>query len=723
MPSPPFPASAKSGWGLAVGVIAIYLILLLATSHDGFWTLDNGLKYLTIKNQVSHPFRSFDIPITHQEIDPWNEATPLIPPFVHTQDHKIIPVFPPAFIVLCSLAWKLAGQWILSVIPWLAAIGVILICWRFPSAIPPCGSRGEQKGGRYSDLSDESGLPPRISRGEQKGAHPSSITALILIALASPLAFYALTLWEHTAAMLCITAGVALSFRRNPRSGLWRWILAGVLLGVGGMFRLECWVVAVSWIIASIPLRNDLVNQVPEGASLDPPFHSRDLSALEESGKPVLRWTALTIGLLTAATVWLFTNFWWTGSFLPLQFSENWRMYGASSGHSGFLGWIIARWDALTILLFSAHPQSTVNLLLNVAMILGIVLAVMPMKHRLSPDSRLRGNDIWKTIGLVLILGAYLTFLILEWHLDHPIAATAFTGGLLWTCPWVILAIPQMKQPPEIRRLSIAILLSIVLIIAMTPISRGIHFGPRLLLGVMPLLAIVLSQTAFSAAPQKYSQIAVWVLVGLTVIHQGRGISLLEKQKSWNAELASKLSAVEERIVLTDLWWVPGDMGLTWDTHSFFLVSRPEVFEDILFHMKTNGVNHFVFCSEAPATVAKLDAPITVENRLTWESSERPPTVVELVGLSEDSSKWAALATKVGLRQYAPETLDRALIPFEAAVSWSPRNPDAWYQLGVLKSELWDEEGARKAFETAVSIDSTHQPSLKALRHWRNVRG
>jgi len=715
MSSPPFSLRAKFGTVIVAGVIALYLILLLVMPYDGFWTLDNGLKYLIIKDQVSHPFRSFDIPISHPEIDPWNEATPLTPPFVHREDHKIIPVFPPLFVVLCSLTWKLAGQWTPSVIPWLAAIGVILICWRV--FLPPYASRGENKGGLSSDLTPESGIPPYdSSRGEEKGGH-SSATALILVALASPLAFYALTLWEHTLAMLCVTAGVALSFetiqpdvglrKANPTyksSVMRRQFFAGLLLGIGGMFRLECWIVAVSWVIVSIPLSR------------------KNSSSPGESGNSRLRWTALIFGLLTAALLWLATNFWWTGSFLPLQFSENWKMYGSPSEPTGFLGWIIARWDSLTILLFSANPRLTTNLLLNAAMILGIALAVVPLKRRITSASGFRGNDAWMIIGLGLILGSYLMFLILEWHLDHPIAATAFTGGLLWTCPWAIFAIPQMRQQAEIRKLSVAILMSIVLVIAITPISKGIHFGPRILLGVIPLLAIAVSQTASPVGRRGYFQIAAWLLVGLTVVHQARGVSLLERQESLNAVLASRVSALEERIILTDLWWFPADVARAWDEHSFFLVSRPEVLEDVLFHMKTNGVTHFAFCSESPASIAKLDAPITVGKRLTWESAERPPAVVEHVRLIEDSSKWAALATRVGLRRYSPESLYRALIPFQSAVSWSPRDPDAWYRLGVLKLELGDEEGARQALETVVSIDSTHQRSLKALRHWRNVR-
>jgi tetratricopeptide (TPR) repeat protein len=210
------------------------------------------------------------------------------------------------------------------------------------------------------------------------------------------------------------------------------------------------------------------------------------------------------------------------------------------------------------------------------------------------------------------------------------------------------------------------------------------------LLVVIPLLAIAVSQMHVPTERFGYFRIAATALVCLTVIQQGYGISLLTKQKSSNAELASRIENLKDRIIVTDLWWMPADMARTWDEHDYFLVSR-------------------------------MDLPIEIGNRLEWHLGERPPAVVEQVKLSNDSVKWAALATKVGLRQYRMQQLDRALAPLEDAVRWNDKDPDAWYRLGSLKLQMWDEEGAREAFEQAVKIDSTHQQALKALRRLRNV--
>jgi hypothetical protein len=625
-------------------LICLYLILIFLITANGFWTLDNGLKYLAIRHQVTQPFHSITLPLPHPEIDPWNEAAPLIPPFVHHQDGKLIPVFAPLFIVFCALVWRFLGQWILPWIPWVATLCLFFICWRV----------------FFAKLKD------------------NAIPAVLLLALASPITFYSFTLWEHTQSILCVTAGIALTFHSSDSKSLWRWFFAGLLLGVGGMLRLEGWLVAISWAIVVFSNSNRVL------------------------------WTTMIMGLIVAAFLWMGTNLWWTGSLLPLQFFENWKAAGYSQDYSSILTWIISRWKTIVNLLFSAHSQPIVNLVLNGVFLIGATVSFAARKLNIS------------RVGLGLMLGSYLTFLVLELNLSYPIAATAVTGGLIWCCPWVVFAIPRLRQKGESRRLLIAILITIILIVLITPISRGIHFGPRILLVIIPLFAIIVSKVKFSAERHGAFQIAAWILIGLSVIHQGRGIELLARQKSLNANLTARISQLEEEIILTDLWWVPADMARTWDHHSYFLISRKEVLEDLLFHLKVNDVKKFAYYSESPATISKLELPIRVVDRSVWDIGERSPIIVEHVIMTDDSLKWAQLATQVGMRQYQPETMDRSLCPFETSVNWNPEDPEAWYRLGTLKMQMWDEDGARHAFETAVSIDSTHQRSLKALRYWRN---
>jgi hypothetical protein len=640
-----FPAAKAALWS-GLGIAALYLIVLLLIPHNGFWTLDNGLKYLAIRSQIPDPFQSLNISIPDRQIDPWNEATPLIPPFIHREDGRIIPVFPPIFIALCSLLWSLAGEWTLLWIPWIAALGVLLIC----------------------------------CRGFSSDQQQSSITILTLMTVASPLLFYALTLWEHTLAMLCVIGGVALTMGDRESSSLWRWFFAGILLGLSGIFRLEGWIVALSWTIVTFRYRNRV------------------------------QWTLLVVGLVLTAGFWVASNFWWTGSLLPLQFMENLKTYGASGGHSGITGWMISRGGTAANLLFSANPNVSITILLNAALIVGIAVLLISRRPTITK------------IGVGVVMGAYLAFLVLEWRLAHPVASTLFTGGLLWCCPWVIFAIPIMRPSPAVRRLLIASLLSIVIIILITPISHGIHFGPRILLTVIPLLAVAVAQVRFPAERQHYFQITAIVLLCLTIVHQGYGITVLARQKSWNAELASRTEKLKDKIIVTDLWWVPADMARTWDKHSYFFVPQGDVLEDLLFHMKINNVDQFAYYSESPATLANFDLPINVLDRSIWDIGERRPTVVERIVLTDNSLKWAALATKVGLRQYRMEELDRALIPLEDAVAWNDSDPDAWYRLGTLKLQMWDEKGAREAFENAVKIDSTHQRALKALQRLREER-
>ena len=56
-------STAKTVIWFGLILSALYLIILLLILHSGFWTLDNGLKYLAIRSQIPNPLQSFNIPI------------------------------------------------------------------------------------------------------------------------------------------------------------------------------------------------------------------------------------------------------------------------------------------------------------------------------------------------------------------------------------------------------------------------------------------------------------------------------------------------------------------------------------------------------------------------------------------------------------------------------------------------------------------------------------
>lgn len=627
-----------------LGTVVLYLLLFFSVNQDGFWTLDNGLKFLTVRTQSNHPCTSLNIPIQESDIDPWRQATPLIEPFIHQQENRIIPVFPPLFIVGSSVAYHLFGPGILYWIPWSAAIGILItMTYGFK---------------RY---------------------FPDITSSVIVLALATPLAFYALTLWEHTLSILFLLMGIALTILSDVSSSLWRWFLGGLLLGVSGMLRLEEWVIVFVWLFVSFQYRHRA------------------------------RWTVMFLGIILAITIWILGNYYWTGNGLPLQFSENWSMYGVTEGRSDISGWIGARWESVINLLFSAHPDGTINLLLNLTMILGVLGVILGRDGRIV------------TAGFFVILGAYITFLILLWKVSHPIASTGFTGGFLWCCPWVVLIFRPPLDNQLGKRLWVTVWLSVGMIILITPISRGVHLGPRILLGVIPMLALVFSLQLSRLRTSQVWIVSAWILVGLTVVYQARGIELLARQKNLSASLNQHVAQLKDTVVVTDLWWLPCDLARTWDTHRFFYISSQSVFYDLLYHMKASGGERFVYISESPASLANAGFPISVDEHVEWDGGERPPVVVERIIFDDNDEAWAGLANHVGMAQAQKGNFERALLPFESSVKWKPSDPDAWYRLGAIKLQVWDEDGARVAFETAVGIDSTHQYSLKALRRWRDA--
>ncbi|MFN8178243.1 MAG: hypothetical protein U0167_09950 [bacterium] len=121
------------------------------------------------------------------------------------------------------------------------------------------------------------------------------------------------------------------------------------------------------------------------------------------------------------------------------------------------------------------------------------------------------------------------------------------------------------------RLLGGASVLFVVFFVLLVPARSitGVHPGPRMLLPVLPLAAAVcatrLSASRLAAlflAPLLLAG-ALWNLTSLELLHAKRALA---------GDLAAALAARPERIVVTDLFWLPTEMSSLWDRKTFYLV-------------------------------------------------------------------------------------------------------------------------------------------------------
>jgi len=197
-----------------VGIVAaVYLATLAVLPRDGFWTIDNGCKFIQMEGLLRTHYRDFSVPWPGRTLDPEYTYQPLPKPFGYVVDGKLYSRYSPVFAMLASVPYRVLGWWGLYVIPLLGGLLILPAVW---------------------------GLAGLLGSGNL-----GKTVAVLITAFATPMWFYSLTFWEHTPAaclaVWSVWAGVQYLTLRRPLYLL----AAGILAGLAVYFRDEQYVFAV----------------------------------------------------------------------------------------------------------------------------------------------------------------------------------------------------------------------------------------------------------------------------------------------------------------------------------------------------------------------------------------------------------------------------------------------------------------------------------------------
>ncbi len=188
-------------------IVLIYVLSFLLMVPDGFWTTDNGNKYIQMRSLIDNHYSSASIHWVGKKFDSKFTLMPLPSLFSIIKDSKIYSVFPITFAFLSSLFYILFGIKGIYVIPLVSSLLSLIGLWKICVII----------------------------NLEKKTAG----IAMVISAFATPLWFYSLTFWEHTITVaLCVWAiyFMLLFFDKNKKKYLFFVIL---LLTFSVYFREE----------------------------------------------------------------------------------------------------------------------------------------------------------------------------------------------------------------------------------------------------------------------------------------------------------------------------------------------------------------------------------------------------------------------------------------------------------------------------------------------------
>ncbi len=537
----------------AVSIVLAYGCTFASLPPDGFWINDNGCKFIILEGLILSDYSDFAIPWDGQALDPEFRYNPLRPPFGRVQDGKLYCQYSPVFALISSFPYRLLGYYGLYVIPLAGGLLALPAVWMLAGLVS--GDRPSR----------------RIARP----------LALVLAALCTPLWFYSMTFWEHTAALCLAMWAVLLCVRHVVRGGLVSAGLSAICCGL------------------SVYLRDDLY------------ILAAVITAVFFFSSPS-RWFASSafcvIFVLTVAPLWIFQS----------------AALGSALGHhitqhgGGLAEYVSGRWTVLRNLIINCH--SNLALSLPISMFCAALWIWFP---------RLRDATFRWVVWLLAVLASIGGVVILSGHITaaSPVRWLLNANGLFAATPILVLAllrranedVPRREREARDRQSRVQRILwwimssFVILYVLIMPAgaSAGIHWGCRFLMPVFPLLAVLAAVVIAEwwhlhhdrPAPGK----ALIVLaVVFSIGFQVYPLQLLHGRKQYSSHLNQAVAQRPQSVVVVRGgrgWFVPQELfQVFYDKTIFFTGNRG--YPGLTSMLKNAGLSEFLLISYPPATEA-----------------------------------------------------------------------------------------------------------------------
>jgi hypothetical protein len=538
----------------ALLVFATALTLLLVTPDEGFWINDCGNKALVAKRLLETGFRDphFDHPAV--AVDRSAAAFPIVPPFVVARPAGFLSVYPLAYPVLSA--------------PFLAAFGPIGL--RLPAALGLAACAGLM----VSWLAPVFGKRWALAGG-------------LSLALATPLFFYGVTLWEHSLT-------VALSL------GVW------TLLDRDSSTRLF----AAGWLLATACWLREELALMGVAVALAAWLHWRRPGSL--------LWLAagavLPISLLLGVNEWLYGNPF--GAHLAASRGAGGDASGLAQSAGG------DSLQALPSLLAGIGRSAGERALLGFA---GFAAPILGWFAARRARGALATAAVWAAVtgvglavwglGAIRMLGA-----------DQPLEALVRHNGLMIQMPMFALVgigaaafCDRAFASLRIGVLSGALFLLFVLVAGGlfgsgygVQSGFGVHWGPRVLLPALPaLLALAMAAARAGLASPSVGVIRASGVVTMALLIAGLASSALAtvylvEQKRDAARFQESLRARPEQYILSTHPLLAQHLPGLWDDKPQLLATDAASLTSAIAGLRSGGAAGFLLVVPAGASAASL---------------------------------------------------------------------------------------------------------------------
>lgn len=370
----------------------------------------------------------------------------------------------------------------------------------------------------------------------------------LVMGLATPLVFYALVLWEHALAVCLTTLAVWCAIKAIEGDHPAWALIGGLLVGCAYWMRNEVLVFAPALCIG-----------------------------LFWAGANRRLLLACVLGLIVGITPLLLFNTFLFGQPLGPDVGINFSME-----HESILGGLLRTRLAVTSQLLLDVPD---RIWLSAPIMLFALLAALPL-----PRAR---PWLLAAMAIAIFYGIANT---------EPLELRI---GIASTSPLVFLAVLARtrldSERPVLRLLVATAVVYSVGVLSSAPNSGGYAWGPRYLLPVMPLFA-VLSISALttmvrsSRGFQRWASAgAVGLLLVASVSIQYRGVNLLQQSAAQIQRIGHSVDAQKRQVILTDIWYAPQILAPLYLDRTVFLIRHPERLAELSALLRQHQIGGFSY--------------------------------------------------------------------------------------------------------------------------------
>lgn len=545
----------------------------------------------------------------------------------------------------------------------------------FPALHPPFAER--VNGGFLFGFSPWSRLLTRgtLAVGEHFYRFAPALTAVLLwivleaagipfAFLLLPLTFYALVPWEHGLSWLLAWPSIGLTLNGQHKTATL--FVSGLLLGLAVALRPETAVLALvlgAYWGYQVWLKRA---RFSSGAWW--------MLGIAASVIGLVLWHAFT----SAESPWIQ---------LRLNLSGNVSNNG--------LEWLNTRLTAVYGSLLRMDGNGWMSALLIAGLIVGVLLL-----HR----GENKKAPVWWGLGLMLALAAIGLQTYRLWSSPLPPLTLLTANSLIAACPWVLLsALPPYRG----RNALLLAAVSVTLVILISPVWEGVHWGPRLLLFVLPLLLVDLVQT------ERHRTRLFAALIVLSLVPAASSAVLVWARGTETAERARLVEPYLGSVVICPTMSLCADLAPLWPGREFFTAADPRELRQLLIGMRAAGVDtawlHLdakdpLYVKTFPdAKPVRPSLMVVTQGRTLYRTFWR---TYELL-LNRGDSSWAEILETEAGRLLLDNRPEDALRLQEEAMRMTSNSAPGCSNLALIYSALGKTDEARAAAMTALTLDSS----------------